>query len=754
MKNELKESKISLLDKIKWRIKYRELSLVLGNDTPLMRGILKNKIIEEGYTRNKDEIVTILKKMKRQMPDKIEDAESIMVQTINNDYINEKFRDNEENTSIANTTEVLHNLEFMLNLGEEGIYAEENMTVEEKAEFKERMKAKKYIFNQLNVDECKGKNLKMEILPLLDYSEGTLKKYPLNCLKKLNFLSENDFKQINGLEAQSIIEAANRNVDNSSIYNYVQVCKYRRMMNDGFDKINFLSANMRYSEFFMKFIEKYNYFPSSDEIHELFNQTRDMGSKETMLNLHMDDKYYSELRNKYIDFEIENKLNNRNSATISEVKDLITKKYFNVEYSDIESIMKNEKQKVFSSDTQKIMKYVSKIQEINDVNALSNINKEIEKINTDIDIGKVFDEIYDYYAMDKLEGCFNPKEFTGKKQTISYKGKNVEVLKLQGEDYRGNVHVLGGRNAGAKNLVSNEERENKAKYETPLMFSMLDGYSDKLSLSTERDDSMAFFSCDKSNVILGFSDLKPQNVLGYYAGDGATSTGQGNYNKSIKNVKEKIDYNNKSRYDELLVSRYEDTSKIRKFRKDEKRILPNYILTFKGDKERPHLNYENMEDVYTKRILDYATTYNIPIVEMDLEKYIEKYQKKYDDVFAKMKKGKEKFEMKDFEDMVRYRRSQGFYKENNPRTTGETVFLETINDLNITKENGKTIKQIIERFDYQNYENWEEKNIYNFLPKELQEKAMKKMKVLRDTLQISNEEKITENDKKDNQIEK
>ena len=34
MKNELKESKISLLNKIKWRIKYRELSSVLGTDTP------------------------------------------------------------------------------------------------------------------------------------------------------------------------------------------------------------------------------------------------------------------------------------------------------------------------------------------------------------------------------------------------------------------------------------------------------------------------------------------------------------------------------------------------------------------------------------------------------------------------------------------------------------------------------------------------------------------------------------------------
>ena len=36
---------------------------------------------------------------------------------------------------------------------------------------------------------------------------------------------------------------------------------------------------------------------------------------------------------------------------------------------------------------------------------------------------------------------------------------------------------------------------------------------------------MAFFACDRSSLILGFSEIKPQNVLGYHGGDGATSTG-------------------------------------------------------------------------------------------------------------------------------------------------------------------------------------------------------------------------------------
>ena len=44
---------------------------------------------------------------------------------------------------------------------------------------------------------------------------------------------------------------------------------------------------------------------------------------------------------------------------------------------------------------QKIMKYVNKIQRINDIGELIRINKEIAKRDVNIDIGKTFDEIYD-----------------------------------------------------------------------------------------------------------------------------------------------------------------------------------------------------------------------------------------------------------------------------------------------------------------------------------------------------------------------
>lgn len=183
--------------------------------------------------------------------------------------------------------------------------------------------------------------------------------------------------------------------------------------------------------------------------------------------------------------------------------------------------------------------------------------------------------------------------------------------------------------------------------------------------------------------------------------------------------------------------------------------MPDYILVFKGKSDFTHLDYdyiekmnevgdENIEkfrrDSYTKRILRYATTYNIPIVEIDTEKYLEKYQKRYNELLEKMKNGKEKFEKKDYDDMEVARSSIEFYKKYGKEMKQNDVFLEIINDLNITKENRETIKQVIENLDYRNGEkNWQD--AINRLPEEMREQAKEKLEFLREELQIGNKEK-------------
>lgn len=235
----------------------------------------------------------------------------------------------------------------------------------------------------------------------------------------------------------------------------------------------------------------------------------------------------------------------------------------------------------------------------------------------------------------------------------------------------------------------------------------------------------------------------------------------GEYDKKIKVINGELRRYKESDggdYDELLVSRYCDTDNIKEFRDEEKRILPDYILVFKGKSDFTHLDYdyiekmnevgdENIEkfrrDSYTKRILRYATTYNIPIVEIDTEKYLEKYQKRYNELLEKMKNGKEKFEKKDYDDMEVARSSIEFYKKYGKKMKQKDVFLEIINDLNITKENRETIKQVLEELDYHpdrtTSDDWQD--AINRLPEEMREQAKEKLDFLREELQIGNKDK-------------
>ena len=443
------------------------------------------------------------------------------------------------------------------------------------------------------------------------------------------------------------------------------------------------------------------------------------------------------------------------------MKIYILKKYFNINYSDIERIIENKKQGMFSDETQKIIKYITKINAIEDITDLIRINKEIGKRNIGINLVAVYDELYNYYAKEKVEGCFNPEDFKGKKKTILFEGKKVQILKLQGEDYKGIIHAKGTRknNGGFVKQIGIAEMEREAENENPSDFMRKEDGSDTMSVSIEKDDSMGFYAgCFRYSLLLGFSNIKPENVLRYGSGDSANPVGKGEYDKKIEAINEELRRYKESDggdYDELLVSRYCDTDNMKEFRDEEKRILPDYILVFKGKSDFTHLDYdyiekmnevgdENIEkfrrDSYTKRILRYATTYNIPIVEIDTEKYLEKYQKRYNELLEKMKNGKEKFEKKDYDDMEVARSSIEFYKKYGKEMKQNDVFLEIINDLNITKENRETIKQVIENLDYRNGEkNWQD--AINRLPEEMREQAKEKLEFLREELQIGNKEK-------------
>ena len=142
----------------------------------------------------------------------------------------------------------------------------------------------------------------------------------------------------------------------------------------------------------------------------------------------------------------------------------------------------------------------------------------------------------------------------------------------------------------------------------------------------------------------------------------------------------------------------------------EKRILPNYILVFSGNIDMPHINYDNLDDPNTKRILEYATTYNIPIVEIDSEKYREKMNINYNELYSKVIDGNEEVKEGDLKALFRYKRSVDFYSYGKPNIEkNQKIFLDILNKINLTDKNSPAIRSLIDQFDKQD-KNWVVRN--------------------------------------------
>ena len=188
MNSNLIKSKINLFDKIIWRIKYAELSSMITANSPLKIGILKNKIIAEQYNKSKREIMQVLKRMKQEAPNKLDESEEIITQTLYQDYMNEKFPNSEHGLDTTNISDVINNLEFMLDIKEMG-------------------KTGNIIYEHLDINDCKNKYIKQKISPMLKYSETILKKVPFDILEHISFISEQDFHQLNMDDVAGIINA-------------------------------------------------------------------------------------------------------------------------------------------------------------------------------------------------------------------------------------------------------------------------------------------------------------------------------------------------------------------------------------------------------------------------------------------------------------------------------------------------------------------------------------------------------------------
>ena len=150
METQMTTSELNIFEKLKWKFKYRNLDKICGKNDRLMRILLKDTSVQQQYEKNKQEILTILKRTQKEVPEKLEDVVGAVVSSLA--Y--------EENNATSPLHETLSNVEVMLNIKDfEG-------------------EASDYIVNQVTEQDLKtlgfSTNL-MQLNKLNSYDENTIK---------------------------------------------------------------------------------------------------------------------------------------------------------------------------------------------------------------------------------------------------------------------------------------------------------------------------------------------------------------------------------------------------------------------------------------------------------------------------------------------------------------------------------------------------------------------------------------------------
>ncbi len=672
MEKQMTISKLNIFEKLKWKFQYRDLDKICGQHTALVTSLLKNSDIQSQYKNNKEEILSTLKRTKDELPNRLNEVVDALLNVLSNEVTPDTK--NELNASLD---EMLNNVNVMLNI--KGFGGDVN----------------EYIVNQVTAKDLTQINMSnrlRSLLPLNDYSEDTKRKYPLNILQKLLPISDKD---LNSIDSFTITNAVKNNIPAKEIQSYIQLQRNQLFRTESDVKL-FLQRNMQFSSFFLEYNQKYhNHFPSY-EIEDYFPDTRNMSIKEEMYKLRKSPEFYRTLRDKWFDYRLEQ------TPDLKFKKGIIEKKYFNMDYSNIEEILQDGKIGNFSKETQSTINAIKHINDIKDINSLMTIDKQLEQIRDTINIGKPFDEVYNFYAGRLLDGTFKVEEFSGERSSIEYDGKNIDILKLTGEDYKGVIHCLGGRAPGSINLTNEKARDTLPFYENPSLFTTLQQGSSLLSSSIQKDDQMAFFSLLPDTLFVGL-ELDEKNILSYSNGDAATPTSSVEYSKNIEKVQNsKVSSFFANHYDELVSSRYKQTDQLDLIDKND-RIPPKYLLTFKRKGDRPFnllpsMNYNNLNDKNTKRLLHFASEYNIPIVEMDTEAYENKFKQKYDQLKQKVQEGLEDITPDDLYNLSNYKSSIEFFNDNFSNQPGLDVLLDILPNLNLTEKNAHTMYDVIKAY--------------------------------------------------------
>ena len=290
MEKQMTVSKLNILEKIRWKIQYRELDKLCGQYSRIANLLMKDKNIQFEYKKNKKKILSVLKESKKAIPNKFEPIINAIFDALPN-----QITFDEENYPQNLLDNIFSNVRHMLEI--KGLGGKVN----------------EHIVNSVTQQDLTERDFSSTLISLTEnkYSEETIENYPIDILKKITNISDNDLREMSATVGRRdyIINAVKNGISSDNIKSYVDL--HHHPINN-YEIESFLEKNMQFSSFFLKWAEKNgNDLPSSYLIEQFLPYTKNMNVKIAMKKMNETPEFYRDLRDKWFDFKIENCINNR-----------------------------------------------------------------------------------------------------------------------------------------------------------------------------------------------------------------------------------------------------------------------------------------------------------------------------------------------------------------------------------------------------------------------------------------------------------
>lgn len=560
--------KISILSKIKWRLLYKECYKRFGYDVSKINLLLNNKEISRFYKNNKNTIYNLLEKYEQTVSSDSSELFNVILQSA------QRGTSDKIISKIENYIAEINNIKADKYFSIDG----DNIVKTEQNEFLDFLKK--------NIIELKIDDLEKDD----DQNIIQLHKGKIEFAKKLQEAYGEDASRVITQYNSWIDKLNSKNITNNPFFktliertkifckskvqeganieniekNVNTVCKIYPWcnINYGENVRNLITENIEDIEFFLN--DNYLFFneeflESNDALNYIIHEKKNPIEK--AINI----------RKRFFDARIKDE---RQNGNLEKVKELVCKKYFGVSESDLP--------KQIEGLSEKTRKAINCIRKINNSNTYETIDKIMNLLDTSefqqFD-NTVVNEISNEFKNEFRRQIFNVND-RQPTSYVEYRGKQIPIITLKGEDFRGVIHAASDPNKIEK----------------------FEGASGHLCTSEQSDRAYNFFN---RGLKVGFSNLTNEELY-ENIGTSGMGTGRGTSKKEkmyLETLSFKID----------AVEETSETGNINEI--DIKPKKPDYIFSF-----------NKKQDVQE---LEIASRLGIPIVTMDMDSYQLKYESLY-----------------------------------------------------------------------------------------------------------------------------